>query len=45
MEKENMIYGGLIRRQDGWYQWWSDGNKHYLYEKYDESKEEGKKHE
>lgn len=34
--KENLIYGGLIYREDGWYKWWSDGNKHYTYEKYEE---------
>ena len=34
--KENLIYGGLLYREDGWYKWWSDGNKHYTYEKLEE---------
>lgn len=29
------IYGGLILREDGWYKWFSDGNKNYSYEKFD----------
>lgn len=40
MEKENMIYGGLVYFEDGWYEWWTDGNKHYIYEKYEPEKED-----
>ena len=33
IDKENLIYGGLFYREDGCYKWWTDGNKHYIYEK------------
>ena len=37
-DKENLIYGGLFYREDGCYKWWTDGNKHYIYEKYEPEK-------
>lgn len=33
METER-IYGGLLLREDGWYKWYTDGQKHYSYEKF-----------
>lgn len=30
------IYVGLIMREDGWYKFYSDGNKHYTFEKCEE---------
>ena len=30
---EELIYVGLIMKEDGWYKWFTDGNKHYTFEK------------
>lgn len=34
-EFEDLIYVGLIMKEDGWYKMYSDGNKHYSFEKYE----------
>lgn len=30
-EKSNLFYVGMIMREDGWYDFFSDGNKNYIF--------------